>query len=430
MSGLAGARSRPTAFFGRHVVAAAFVLAVFGWGAGFYGPPVYLEAVIARTGWPLAFVSATVTVHFLFGALVISRLPGLYRRFGLPAVTNLGAVCLALGVLGWALAAQPWQLVLAALMSGAGWVTMGAAALNAIVSPWFVRARPAALSTAYNGASIGGVILAPLWATLISSVGFPVAAAAVGTVTVCVVTGLTVLVFSKTPAGLGQAPDGDPRESARPAAAPAARPPSGLPLWRNRAFVTLAGGMALGLFAQTGLITHLFSVLVPSVGERTAGFVMALATACAIAGRFAVGWAMPAGTDRRIVVCLCYAVQLLGSLVLLAACGRNHALLIPGIILFGAGIGNATSLPPLVAQAEFLPEDVQRVVSSVVATAQALYAFAPAGFGLLRASAERALGAQAGSAALFAATAAFQALAIACFLAGRSGRNEMAHPPL
>lgn len=109
-------------FFGWHVVAATFLLAIFGWGAGFYGPPVFLYAVVARTGWPVAMVSAAVTVHFLFGAGVVANLPRLYRRFGAPVVTVAGAALLAAGILGWALAAQPWQLFLAALASGAGWV--------------------------------------------------------------------------------------------------------------------------------------------------------------------------------------------------------------------------------------------------------------------------------------------------------------------
>ena len=43
-------------FYGWRIVAAAFVLAVFGWGLGFYGPPVYLEAVRQARGWPVALV--------------------------------------------------------------------------------------------------------------------------------------------------------------------------------------------------------------------------------------------------------------------------------------------------------------------------------------------------------------------------------------
>src|SRR5262245_47916198 len=64
-------------FFGRCVVRAAFTLAMFGWGIGFYGPPVYLHAVIERTGWSLSWVSCAVTVHYLFGALVVAQLPRL-----------------------------------------------------------------------------------------------------------------------------------------------------------------------------------------------------------------------------------------------------------------------------------------------------------------------------------------------------------------
>ena len=50
----------------------------------------------------------------------------------MPAVTLGGAVLLVLGVAGWAVAARPWQLYASALFSGMGWVTLGAAAVNAL----------------------------------------------------------------------------------------------------------------------------------------------------------------------------------------------------------------------------------------------------------------------------------------------------------
>lgn len=121
-------------FFGWRVVTAVFVLATFGWGLGFYGPPVYLHAVRETRGWSLALVSTAVTVHFLFGALVIANLPKLYRRYGVAAVTKTGCIALACGIAGWAMAREPWQLFVATLFSGGGWVTMGAAAVNAIAS--------------------------------------------------------------------------------------------------------------------------------------------------------------------------------------------------------------------------------------------------------------------------------------------------------
>ena len=84
-----------------------------------------------------------------------------------------------------------------------------------------------------------------------------------------------------------------------------------------------------------------------------------------------------------------------------------------GVVLFGAGIGNTTSLPPLIAQVEFARADVQRVVALIVAIAQATYAFAPAAFGALRTLSPTQ------ATAVFAAAAIVQALAIAAFLMGR-----------
>src|SRR5207302_348042 len=98
--------------------------------------------------------------------------------------------------------------------------------------------------------------------------------------------------------------------------------------------------------------------------------------------------------------------------------GESVPLLLLGVILFGAGIGNATSLPPLIAQAEFAEDDVARVVALIVAIAQGSFAFAPAVFGLIRESAPQASAAGAAP-SFFAAAALIQALAIAALLAGR-----------
>ncbi len=82
---------RTSRFYGWNVVATAFVVAIFGWGVGFYGPPVFLKAVQDLRGWPVALVSAAITVHFLMGALAVANTPRLYRRFGLARVTAAGA---------------------------------------------------------------------------------------------------------------------------------------------------------------------------------------------------------------------------------------------------------------------------------------------------------------------------------------------------
>jgi hypothetical protein len=102
----------------------------------------------------------------------------------------------------------------------------------------------------------------------------------------------------------------------------------------------------------------------------------------------------------------------------MAAAGESVPLLLVGVVLFGAGIGNATSLPPLIAQVEFVSDDVQRAVALVVAIGQGAYAFAPAAFGLIRELSPHT-GEPAAAPFFFAVATFVQLLAIGAFLAGR-----------
>src|SRR5690606_28306416 len=79
------------------------------------------------------------------------------------------------------------------------------AALNAMVSPWFERRRPAALSMAFNGASLGGVVFSPLWVALIAAMGFGPAVMAVAAAMLVVIGGLAWGMLRRTPAALGVA---------------------------------------------------------------------------------------------------------------------------------------------------------------------------------------------------------------------------------
>jgi MFS family permease len=375
-------------FFGWRVVAAAFTIAVFGWGVGFYGPAIFLNALHEGRGWPVSIISLAITCHFLLSAILVARLPALHRRFGLAAVTRAGAVAAALGAVGWALAVAPWQLFPAALLSGFGWACTSGAAINAIVAPWFNRRRPAAISMAFNGSSIGGAIFAPLWPLRAIWVrrslcgdrfshdcfalagSRPLSAADTGR-------------YGADPRW-GCADDGCSQCGAGgcdSCSRPAGNRHRG---WGDRRFATLSVAFALGLFAQIGLFTHLFSLLVPALGEAGAGTAISLVTLCAVLGRVLLGALMPAHADRRIAAAANFAAQIAGSIALLTAGGSSIPLLLLGCALFGLGVGNLVSLPPLIAQIEFDRSDVPRVVALVTAANQAVFAFAPAALGVLR----------------------------------------------
>ena len=138
---------------------------------------------------------------------------------------------------------------------------------------------------------------------------------------------------------------------------------------------------ALGLFAQIGLFAHLIARLEPAFGATIAALAISLATLCAVLGRSLMGWLL-GEHDRRLAAAANLLVQAAGTLLL--AFGEGMAPLALGCVLFGLGVGNLTSLPPLIAQREFRPADVGTVVALITAINQAVFAFAPAIFGALR----------------------------------------------
>jgi MFS family permease len=349
------------------VVRVAFVVAVFGWGLGFYGPAVDLPTLHATRGWSIAVLSTAITVHYLLSAALIAGLPEAYRRFGVGRVTMAGAIVAGAGAVAWANVQQPWQLIPALLLSGAGWAAMSGAALNAMVAPWFDRDRPKAISLAFNGASVGGILFAPLWMASIAAIGLSATALALAFVTIAVICPLAHAYLKAPTVAIGPTTPAAPLSRAM--------------LMRQRAFVTMSVAFALGLFAQIGLFSHLVARLAPDFGPRVAAAAISAVTLCAILGRTLLGrWL---GTrDRRLAATANLAMQAMCSLLL--AFGNSALVLGLGCVLFGLGVGNLTSLPPLIAQREFRPADVGTVVALVVATNQAVFAFAPAIFGWLR----------------------------------------------
>src|SRR5215470_16682226 len=159
-------------FYGWNIVGATFIMALFSFGLGFYGFSVYVAMLQRLHGWSASAVSVPVTVYYVAGALLTVGAGDLYTRFGPRAVVSVGSLAMAGGLAALGGVVQPWQLYPVFLVMSVGWGTMSGAAINIIVAPWFQRRRGLALSAAFNGATLGGVIVTPTLIPLIGVVGF------------------------------------------------------------------------------------------------------------------------------------------------------------------------------------------------------------------------------------------------------------------
>jgi MFS family permease len=259
-----------------------------------------------------------------------------------------------------------------------GWATMSGAAINIIVAPWFERRRGLALSWAMNGASAGGVVIAPLLVLMISRFGFAAGVDLAVAVMLAVLIPVAMLVLRPK-----RADEHDPAdfcsEPGRPSPYNTMVPGEIAEfrlrtILRSRAFVTTSIPFALGLTAQVGFLTHQIAFLSPIIGTIAAGWAVSLTTFAAVVGRIAAGFVVDR-CNRRVVASLNFVMQALGIGILAAA--TEVWMLYLGCLLVGAGVGNATSLPGLIVQQEFPKQHFVRVVSLVVAINQFSFAFGP-----------------------------------------------------
>ena len=120
------------------VVAAAFLVALFGFGLGFYGPGIYLVALKARHGWSIGQLSSVITTYYVLGAsLLFFGVGSLFELYGARKVLIVGIVAMSMGLVLLTWVARLWQVYAAFALMSVGWATMSGAAINIIVAPWF-----------------------------------------------------------------------------------------------------------------------------------------------------------------------------------------------------------------------------------------------------------------------------------------------------
>jgi MFS family permease len=377
--------AEPTGLYhGWLVVAAAFLIALYGWGIGFYGPGIYLVELRQRLALSTAQISSAITMYYLLGATLIFFAGAIFDRFGTRRVVVTGAVAMACGAVGLAFITRPWQVYAAFAVMSVGWAATSGAAVNIIVAPWFDRRRGLAVSFALNGASAGGIIIAPLLILLIGRLDFAAAVSTVAGVMLAVL--LPVVMLALRPRRAGEHDRVYDRHDGAQAGA-VTDVPSTTPPWRLRtilrspAFQTISLPFAVGLTAQVGFLTHQAAYLSPILGPVTAGWAISLTTLSAVVGCIVTGLFVDQ-VDRRLAASANFLIQIAGMAPLVSQ--LSVATLYLGCILFGLGVGNLISLPGLIVQQEFPKQHFARTVSLIVAINQFTFAFGPSLLGYLQ----------------------------------------------
>src|SRR5262245_55703236 len=153
---------------------------------------------------------------------------------------------MAAGLATLGLVGRPWQLYPVFLVMSVGWGAMSGAAINIILAPWFHRRRGLAVSLAFNGATLGGVLVAPAMLELVGRLGVRRALTAAALTFFAVVFTVAVVVMRRGPETLGIGPDGEPARIGAVRSAPS-RGTSTRDAMRTWRFWSVSAPFALGL---------------------------------------------------------------------------------------------------------------------------------------------------------------------------------------
>jgi MFS family permease len=362
---------------GWRVVLACFLVALFIFGFGLYGHAVYLAELQRLHGWSTGLISNASTLSFLLGSLLAVFTSDLMVRMGTRRFLLCGIFALAASTTLLAFAETPWQLYAAYILLACGWMGMGTVVIATIVSAWFDRRRGLAISIAFNGATFGGIIIAPGLVVLIGAIGFTRAMLAMTAVMIVILVPVVIgLIGVSVPAS----------ESARrdQATIPSQPPPPALTrgqLVRDFGFWTIAAPFSLALLAQVGFIVHQIALLEPAMGRSLAALAVAVSTTMAVIGRLCLGLVVDRLDPRALT-----AGSLLTQAAALFAISQTAepAVLFAACAVYGFSIGNLITLPPLIIHREYEPAAFGTVLGLSTAICGIVSAFGPGLVGFVR----------------------------------------------
>jgi OFA family oxalate/formate antiporter-like MFS transporter len=243
--------SDPRVFYGWFVVAGTFAVTFVGFGCA-YSFSAFLislqhDFAASRGSVSLVFSLAG---FFYFGLGVITG--PLADRWGSRRLAVIGMILTGMG-LGVASVARNLTEVYAAYGLGVG-LGIGCSYVPAVgaVQRWFVRRRGFASGLAVSGIGVGTLVVPPLAAFMIETLGWRETYLVLGVFAVVIGAGMALLI-EDDPRGRGLSPDGDPLPAGQSIAAPA-----GVPIGE-----AITSGRFLGLYAACAICS--FGLFVPFV---------------------------------------------------------------------------------------------------------------------------------------------------------------------
>jgi MFS family permease len=347
-------------YYGWKIVFTLFVTLIFCSGLGFYNHAVTLQALVSEKGLSIEIASSAVSLFFLSSGLVGLWIAGMLDRYDVRIVVCGGAL-------------------LAYSVFGIGFAASGLLPATTLVTRWFAEKRALALSIASTGLSVGGIVITPASALLISAKGIDYSVTVFAVAYVLGVVPLAFCFLKSRPADIGLQIDGAKLEDNSLAATGT--------LFRDAARSRYFWGLSLAyvflMMAQVGSLAHQYGLVGEHLSGQAAALALGVIPITSIVGRLAGGFFL----DRVSAPKFALTMMVLQSVSLLGLSQVTSTwAFVAGLALFGISVGNLLMLQPLLIATTYGQQDYSRIygLSNMMTTIG--IAFGPLILGLIYAS--------------------------------------------
>lgn len=315
---------RSRVFYGWWIVLGASLQALWTSGTFFYGFSAFFNPIVREFGWSRAATATALSIQRTEAGIAGPFVGFLVDRYGARGVMLIGTVLTSAGFFLMARISSLWTFYGAVLLIALGLSMASMITTTPVVGNWFRKHRSRAMTIAFAGGGMGG-IMAPVLVWGVATIGWRGVLdwIAVG----WLLLGIPVsLLMRHRPEPYGYLPDGiDPRRQHVVEAGDSASADTGTyeeetsltvrEMLRTPAFWQLIVGMGVaGLLMSSIVVFSIPALESYGIATATAGITVMFLSILNLTGRFTLGF-LADRIDKRYILALTYVLMSLGTLM-------------------------------------------------------------------------------------------------------------------
>ena len=348
--------ARSGMFYGWFVVATCMFIAFLTMGTrNAFGA--FVVPMEAEFEWNRTVVSWAAALGALLNGVSQPFMGYLFDRVGVRIVVMAGIVVVGVSTLLMAATGSVWYLIgMFGVVAAVGQSGTSLTNTGAMLSKWFRRRRGLVIGLNASGMSLGGLILVPFAAYMISLIDWRLSWIVLGVMILVLGIPLAFMFLHDDPAKKGLTPDGDPVPDTGPAGSPGAAAPPPLPLfaenWRQafRSFPIWQMSFSYFICGSTTfmLAVHFVPMAVEEgINPQTAALIFGLMSGLNALGATGAGWISDRIGRRKNWLALVYFCRGTGYVILVASLLTPGFPVIAGLLIFAfvAGLSWIATAP-------------------------------------------------------------------------------------